>query len=92
MRINIKEIMDDNISGSFTITEKTLQMFGEYLDYSIKTNVDVNEVFEEIHISAKQLVKHQPNMALLRKYIYTLVTHYKRLLNTDKTREEMQII
>ena len=89
MRINIKEILDDNISGSFTITEKTLQMFSEYLDFAIKTNIDINEVFDEIHISSKQLVKHQPNMALLRKYIYTLVTSFKRLLNTDKKREEI---
>ena len=65
MRINIKEILDDNISGSFTITEKTLQMFSEYLEYAMGTNIDVNEVFEEIHISAKRLVKQQPNMACL---------------------------
>ncbi len=89
MRINIKEILDDNISGSFTITEKTLQMFSEYIEYAMETNIDVKEVFEEIHISAKRLVKQQPNMALLRKYIYTLVTSYKRLLNTPKNREEI---
>ena len=89
MRINIKEILDDNTSGSFTITENTLQIFDEYVDYATKSNIDINEVFDEIHSSAKQLVKQQPNMALLRKYIYGLVTSFKRLLSSDKKRAEI---
>ncbi len=89
MRINIKEILDDNTSGSFTITENTLQLFCDYIEDVIKTNTAIDEIFDEIHISAKRLVKHQPNMALLRKYIYTLVSSFKRLLNSEKKREEI---
>jgi len=89
MRINIKEILDDNKSGSYTLTEKGLKVFQIYVEEVIKTNIPIDEIFEEIHINAKQLVKSQPNMALLRKYNYTLVTLIKRLLNSDKNRNEI---
>lgn len=89
MRINIKDILDDKTSGSYTITKKALELFSDYIKEAHKTKSDIKEVFEEIHISAKLLVKKQPNMALLRKYIYTLVTSFKRLLGSGKKKEDI---
>jgi translation initiation factor 2B subunit (eIF-2B alpha/beta/delta family) len=89
MRINIKEILDDNISGSYSLTEKSLNVFKQYIEEVIKTNTPAEEVFDEIHINARQLVKSQPNMALLRRYNYTLVTHFKRLLTSEKDRQKI---
>lgn len=89
MRINIKEILEDNTSGSFTLTENVLTLFEQYTREILKTNITAKEVFDEIHINAKQVVKAQPNMALLRRYNYTLVNIIKKLLSSDKSRNEI---
>ncbi|KAA3614172.1 MAG: hypothetical protein D8M58_18430 [Calditrichaeota bacterium] len=89
MTLNISEIRNDNRSGSFTLTMNTLKLFKKYLNEKKKSNTDAETVFEEMQIAAKNLIKHQSNMVLLRKANNSLISYFKRLLKSDKNPAEL---
>lgn len=89
MSLDISEILNDNKSGSFTITSNSLKMYLDYLKNEIKGDISLDVLFEEIQNAAKDLVKSQPNMALIRRTNYAFVSYFKRFLKSDKSRAEV---
>lgn len=89
MKLDIKSIIADNKSGSFTITTNLLKHFQEYISEKEKTNDSVDQMFEEMQTAAKTMIKYQSNMVLLRKTSYSIVAYFKRLLKTSKDRKEL---
>jgi len=89
MNIDISDILNDNTSGSFTITSNSLARIITYLGEEKGSNTDLETVFENIQTAAKDLVKSQPNMALIRRTHYTFVSYFKRFLKSDKSRKEV---
>jgi len=89
MSLDISDILSDNTSGSFTITSNSLTKYIEYLKKEKDNNTDLEILFENIQNAAKDLVKSQPNMALIRRTNYSFVSYFKRFLKSDKSRKEV---
>lgn len=89
MNLDIKDLLDDNKSGSYTITANTLNLFKKYILIQKKSEIDIDTVFGEVHSAVKILLRHQPNMVLLRKSCNSVVSHFKRILKTSRERCEL---
>jgi len=89
MSLDISDILSDNTSGSFTITSKSISTYIEYLEKEKNSKIDLETVFENIQNAAKELVKSQPNMALIRRTNYSFVSYFKRFLKAEKSRQEI---
>jgi translation initiation factor 2B subunit (eIF-2B alpha/beta/delta family) len=89
MSLDISEILGDNTSGSFTITRNSLTKYIEYLKGETDSKTDLESLFEEIQNAAKELVKSQPNMALIRRTNYSFVSYFKRFLKSEKSRKDV---
>lgn len=89
MSLDISEILNDNTSGSFTLTGKSLELYLDYLKTELKGDSSLDDIFEEIQNAAKDLVKSQPNMTLIRRTNYGFVSYFKRFLKNEKSRKEI---
>ncbi len=85
--MNISEILSDNRSGSLTITINALETIKKYVKENLDSNSEQN--FEEIHQASKKLIKNQPNMVLIRRYMNTLVNHYKKIQKNNEDNAEI---
>lgn len=85
MDSELKKILQDNTSGSTTLTLHTLQYFKGIIDTMKPDAVSVEDAFHQIQDGGKILVKAQPNMALLRYAFSSLLQSYKRLMKTEKS-------
>jgi translation initiation factor 2B subunit (eIF-2B alpha/beta/delta family) len=89
MSLDISDILNDNTSGSFTITSKSLKRYMDYLEKEKDGKTDPETLFEDIQSAAKELVKSQPNMAMIRRTNYGFVSYFKRFLKAEKDRKEL---
>ena len=89
MSLDISDILNDNRSGSFTITTNSLKRYLDYIKEEMATDTSLDVIFENIQDAAKDLVKSQPNMALIRRTNYAFVAYFKRFLKSDKSRKEI---
>jgi translation initiation factor 2B subunit (eIF-2B alpha/beta/delta family) len=92
MALSITEIVNDNTSGSFSLTMNTLKVFSDYLDQEKATETSIETVFEEIHAASKNLIKHQSNMVLLRKSCNTFIAYFKRAQKSEKSKAELFVL
>ena len=89
MALNISKILNDNTSGSFSITMNTLKLFKEYLNEQRKSNTAIETVLNEVQTAAKSLIKHQSNMVLLRKASNIFISFFKKLLKGNINSNEL---
>lgn len=89
MTFDISPVLNDNTSGSYTLTLRTLDLFKHYLEEQLKTDRELEEIFDEMHTGAKTLIKHQTNMVLLRKSGYDFVNFFKRIYTNPQDRNEI---
>ena len=89
MMLNISDILDDNTSGSFSLTMNTLKLFKEYLNDQKNSQLDIEIIFEEMQFAAKNLIKHQSNMVLLRNANNAVISYFKRLLKANRERKNL---
>lgn len=89
MSLDISDILKDNTSGSFTITANSLERYIDYLKNEKDTKNNLEDIFENVQSAAKELVKSQPNMALIRRTHYSFVSYFKRFLKSEKSRKEV---
>lgn len=90
MSVDVDKILNDNQSGSVTLTQNTLKFFRDYLNERLSASQKLEDIFEQFQDVSKKIMKQQPNMVLLRKSINTILIYFKRLVKSD--READQII
>ncbi len=89
MAINLSEILNDNRSGSFSLTMNTLKLFKQYLNEQKNTQSTIETVFEEIQAATKSLIKYQSNMVLIRKASNTLISYFKKMLKVNNKKNDL---
>ena len=57
MSLDISDILNDNRSGSFTITTNSLKRYLDYIKEEMATDTSLDVIFENIQDAAKDLVK-----------------------------------
>jgi len=85
----IENILNDNQSGSFTITLDTLNLYSSILEESKNDSRAIGDLYKQLQSISKSLIKQQPNMVLLRKSSTNFLLYFKRLINSDKAAEEI---
>ncbi|HGY56678.1 MAG TPA: hypothetical protein ENK44_13300 [Caldithrix abyssi] len=88
-KIKLEDLLNDNRSGSLDLTEKMLELFQNVLNEGITQKADSEELYKHLQNISKNLIKKQPNMALLRRVSATYLLYFKRLINSDKTPDEV---
>jgi translation initiation factor 2B subunit (eIF-2B alpha/beta/delta family) len=89
----LKTVIEDNLSGSTTLTIKALAIFRQIIKNAKPNDHSVEAAYHELQQATKMLVKAQPNMALMRKTASGLVLVFKRLLKGERNnREILQIL
>ncbi len=82
-------IKNDNFSGSFKLSQKSLLVLSDFLQESKeKTPEKLVDAFGKF---AKEIIKSQPNMVAIRKKVTGIVYHTKRLLKAGKSVEEIKL-
>ena len=84
MAIFIDTIKNDKYSGSLTISRNTLELYQQLLKECAAGNEKADDCYKTIQAASKSILKTQPNMALLRYCSNIFLTHFKRVLNTEK--------
>ncbi len=85
MNISLQSILQDNQSGSLTITQNLLAYFANQVQECIHRDEDVQQCYEQLMGISRQILKKQPNMALLRQCNSQFFSHFKRTLKSDKS-------
>jgi translation initiation factor 2B subunit (eIF-2B alpha/beta/delta family) len=84
----VKKVQTDKISGSFDISQKSLQILYDYIYEDKEKN---NAIFvDKLNSFGKELIKAQPNMVLLRKRVLMIIYHIKRLSKTNRAIDEIK--
>lgn len=86
-----KQILEDNVSGSLTITLHTLQVFGKYLDACQHQSSTPAKCYQDLQNVSKEILKSQPNMVALRRNVYNFLSHYKRQLANKSSAEQIYL-
>lgn len=89
MSINIDTILNDNKSGSVTLTLNALQFYRDYLNKMLSASQKLENIFEQFQNVSKKIMKKQPNMILLRKSTYTILIYFKRLVKSERESEQI---
>ncbi len=89
MRPDLESILNDNRSGSLTITKKSFDLFRQIVEEARKNSDDLEAVYKDVQNASKTLVKRQPNMVMLRKTGSNFLNYFKRILKSDKERDEI---
>ncbi len=88
-KIKLEDILNDKHSGSVDIVNFMLELYQNVLKESISQKTDGEELYKHLQNISKKLIKKQPNMALLRKISNNYLLYFKRLLNSDKSQDEI---
>jgi len=88
-KINLEAILNDKHSGSVDITNYMLELYQNVLKEGIAQKTSGEELYEHLQNISKNLNKKQPNMALLRRLSNIYLLYFKRLLNSDKSQDEI---
>ncbi|MGD9488791.1 MAG: hypothetical protein AB7W47_12270 [Calditrichaceae bacterium] len=89
MNKTLENILNDNHSGSLSLTKKMLDLFRDELKSSAMNATTADDTYKSLQNMAKLLIKRQPNMVLLRKTSNALLLYFKRSLNSDKPLAEV---
>ncbi|MEJ2545823.1 MAG: hypothetical protein P8Y99_17305 [Calditrichaceae bacterium] len=89
MSVDIELILNDNQSGSVTLTLNTLKLYRDLLNEMLSASKNLDEIFEQFQDASKKIMKKQPNMVLLRKSTNTIMIYFKRLVKSDKETEQI---
>lgn len=89
MKLDLQSIFNDNQSGSYTLNCRLLERLRIYIADCKNNEVAVDESFDELHHTLRNLIKHQPNMVLLRKSVAVITSYFKRSLKNDKSANEI---
>ncbi len=89
MNKTLENILNDNYSGSLSLTKKMLDLFRDELKSSAMNAATADDTYKSLQNMAKMLIKRQPNMVLLRKTSNALLLYFKRSLNSDKPLAEV---
>jgi translation initiation factor 2B subunit (eIF-2B alpha/beta/delta family) len=89
MPVELDKILSDNHSGSVILTKNTLQLYRELLKNADVKKIKLEEVYEQFQDISKKILKHQPNMVLLRKSTSTIQIYFKRLAKSDKDPDQV---
>lgn len=85
MDSELTRIIEDNTSGSTTLTTKALAYFKTVIEKTKPDEAAIDATYQALHEASKLLVKTQPNMVLLRRTTNGLVLFFKRLLKAEKS-------
>ena len=89
MSVELEKILNDNLSGSITLTQNALKFYRDYLADLSKSSQDIENIFQNFQDEAKKILKSQPNMVLLRKSTNNILIYFKRLVKSDKNPEQI---
>ena len=89
MSVDIDIILNDNQSGSVTLTLNTLKLYREYLNEMVSASKNLDDIFNKFQDVSKKIMKKQPNMVLLRKSTNTILIYFKRLVKSNKETEQI---
>jgi len=89
MNDHLDKLLADNQSGSYTLTRNVFATYREYIT-NFDSDLTVEDMFDDIHHMSRVLIKHQPNMVLLRRTTNSLISFFKRLLKGEHGREEIK--
>lgn len=92
MSISLEKILSDNQSGSEIITRNTLLFFKETLVAARSSARKADEAGEAVFDGAKSLIKHFPNMVLLRRQCAAVTGLYKRLLKSARDEDVLEAV
>lgn len=84
MSSDINKILNDNRSGSLTITKMALDLYRSIFKEAKSGSDDLETIYKNLQNASRTLIKHQPNMVLLRRTSNNLLIYFKRLLKSDK--------
>jgi len=84
MSSDINIILNDNRSGSLTITKRALDLYRSIFKEAKSGSDDLETIYKNLQNASRTLIKHQPNMVLLRRTSNNLLIYFKRLLKSDK--------
>lgn len=89
MKFDIQDILNDNKSGSYTLNARLLHSVSEFITDCKKNKTDIDETFDVLHLTLRDLIKHQPNMVLLRKSVNVIISFFKRLIKSGRPADEV---
>lgn len=84
MSVEVDKILNDNQSGSVTLTQNTLLLYREFLNEKSMAGLKLDEIFDQFQDLSKKILKKQPNMVLLRKSTNNILIYFKRLVKSEK--------
>ncbi len=89
MKITLQSILQDNQSGSLAITGNMLLFFKERIQECLDSAIPPEQCYTELLEASRQILKKQPNMALLRHCNGQLFSHFKRTIKSEKSTQEI---
>ncbi len=84
MSVSLQGILQDNQSGSLTITRHLLEFLKIKIQDCIQQNEDAQQCYAMLMDASRQVLKKQPNMALLRHCNSQFFLQFKRILKSEK--------
>jgi len=87
--MELDSILEDNHSGSLTITQNAIAFYRAKMEECATAGKPSKDCYEIIQSASKQILKRQPNMALLRRLSYSLTTAFKRTIATNAPKDEI---
>ena len=89
MSLDITPILNDKESGSYRYTVRILDLFAEFIRNE-GADYEREALLEQVHQTGRMLIKAQPNMVLVRRYMNALVSFIKRMIKNGRQGAELR--
>lgn len=87
--MELDSIIRDRHSGSATLTQHSISFCREKINACAASSQSPRDCYELIQNTSRQMLKKQPNMALLRRINFMLLSTFKRSLASDSPPEDV---